>query len=83
MTNSAAAYAALFKNQLVAFKASPRVYPQRAYLQALVRGSANSRKIILATTNTSEVIMLNLEEKFRPDILDIPLPSAPQPRRSP
>ena len=83
MTNSAAAYASLFTNQLLAFNASPTVYPQRAYLQTLLRGAANSRKVVLATTNTSEVIMLNLEEKFRPDILDIPLPSAPQPRPAP
>src|SRR4051812_3523357 len=82
-TNSAAATASLFTNQLLAFKASPNVYPQRAYLQRLTRGAANSRKVVLATTNTSEVIMLNLEEKFRPDILDIPLPSAPKPRTSP
>ena len=78
VTNRAAAYASLFTNQLYAFKASPKVYPQRAYLQTLVRGSLNTRKVILGTTNTTDVITLNLEEKFRPDILDIPLPSGPK-----
>jgi membrane protease subunit HflK len=78
VTTSAAAYAALFTNQLYAFNASPSVYPQRAYLQTLMRGGSSTRKVIIATTNTTGVIMLNLEEKFRPDILDIPLPSAPK-----
>ena len=57
-----------------AFLASPQIYSDRAYLQALVRGGGQSRKIIMAATNTSEVIMLDLQEKIRPDLLDIPLP---------
>ena len=72
---AAASRAALFTNQMQAFAASPTVYPQRAYLQALVRGGAGARKIILGTTNTQDVILLNLEEKIRADLLDVPLPA--------
>jgi hypothetical protein len=44
-------------------------------LQTLVRGGASSRKYILATTNAQVVIQFNLEEKLRPDLLDIPVPA--------
>ena len=71
----ALARAALFTNQLPAYHASPGVYAQRAYLQALARGSSGAKKIILAATNTQDVILLNLEEKLRPDLLDMPLPA--------
>ena len=71
---SAAAQAAQFTNQIIAFQASPQVFVQRAYLQALARGAASSRKYILGATNTQDVILLNLEDKIRPDFLDIPLP---------
>ena len=61
--------------QLPAYHASPGVYATRAYLQTLTRGSAGARKIVLAATNTQDVILLNLEEKLRPDMLDLPLPT--------
>ena len=70
----AQASAARFTNQLLAFRAAPEVFSQRAYLTALERGATNSRKYILAATNTQDVILLNLEEKLRPDLLDVPLP---------
>lgn len=63
-----------FANQLVAYRAAPRVFLDRAYLEALERSATNSRKYILATTNTQDVILLNLEDKLRPDLLDVPLP---------
>jgi modulator of FtsH protease HflK len=75
---SARARADLFTNQVLAYRAAPEVYAQRAYLQTLVRGGASARKYILATTNAHEVIQFNLEEKLRPDLLDIPLPAAPK-----
>ncbi len=73
ISTSAAAYSSTFTNQMLAFQASPNVYPRRAYLDTLTRAGSRSRKIILATTNKQDVLMLNLEEKFRPDILDTPL----------
>ncbi len=71
----ALARAASFTNQLPAYHASPAVYGQRAYLQALGRGASGTRKVILAATNTQNIILLNLEEKLRTDLLDIPLPT--------
>jgi membrane protease subunit HflK len=69
------ARAALFTNQIPAFRASPTVYAQRAYLQALAQGGSAARKVILATTNTQNVILMNLEEKVRADLLDLSLPA--------
>jgi modulator of FtsH protease HflK len=75
-----AARAAQFTNQVPAYRAAPGVYTQLAYFQALNRGSAGARKIAMAVTNTEDVILLNLEEKLRPDLLDLPMPEAPKPR---
>ncbi len=76
---SARARAALFTNQIPAFQAAPSVYANRAYLQALARGGSGARKYILASTNTQDVILLNLEDKLRPDMLDVPM-LAPKPK---
>jgi regulator of protease activity HflC (stomatin/prohibitin superfamily) len=73
---SARARADLFTNQVLAYRAAPAVYAQRAYLETLVRGGASARKYVLASTNTQEVIQFNLEEKLRPDLPDLPLPAA-------
>lgn len=72
---SAAAKASQFTNQVAGFNASPEVFMQRSYLAALDRGTTNTRKFVLTTTNTHNVIMLNLEEKIAPTILDIPVPT--------
>jgi membrane protease subunit HflK len=75
LESGALARAALFTNQIPAYHASPAVYIQRAYLQALARGGKSTRKIIVAATNTQDVILLNLEEKLSGDFLDIPVPA--------
>lgn len=72
--SGALARAALFTNQMPGYMASPRTYSERAYVQTLIRGGGSARKIIMNSTNSQEVIILNLEEKIRPDLLDIPLP---------
>ncbi|MDB6064861.1 MAG: Band 7 protein [Pedosphaera sp.] len=64
------ARAALFTNQLPAYMASPSVYMQRAYLQTFSRSVVNARKYILLATNTQDIIILNLEDKIRKDLLD-------------
>ena len=71
---SAFSRAALFTNQIPAYEASPTVYMQRAYLRKLAEGSREMRKVIVATTNTDDVILLNLEEKIDIGVLDAPLP---------
>ncbi len=72
---AAGAQVAKFTNQVAAYKASPEVYLQRAYLQTLERGSTNTRKYLLLATNTQDVIIFNLEDKIRPDLLDIATPT--------
>lgn len=71
----AAAQGEQFTSQLLAYQASPEVYLQRSYLNAFSRGSINARKYIVTATNTQDVVILNLEDKIRSDILDIPMPS--------
>lgn len=72
---AALATEALFTNQMAAFKASPEVYTQRSYLQTLARNSGEARKFIVAVTNAQEVLLLNMEDKIRDDILNVPLPA--------
>ncbi len=71
----AAAQGEQFKSQVLAYQSSPEVYLQRSYLNTFSRGSANARKYIVTATNTHDVVTLNLEDKIRSDILDIPMPS--------
>ena len=62
ITNSAAR-AMLFANQQLAYNAAPGhngVYEQHAYLETLVQNSADSRKYIIATTNTPNIVIFNL-----------------------
>ena len=74
---AAAAPSGQFTNQVAAFRASPRVYMERTYLQALERGMTNARKYILATTNTQDIIQMNVEDKVRGDLInDLTIPSA-------
>ncbi len=72
----AAARSAQFTNQITAFTASPRVYPERLSLQTFARASEGTRKYIVAPTNTHDVIQLNLEDKVRTDLLDLSVPEA-------
>jgi regulator of protease activity HflC (stomatin/prohibitin superfamily) len=67
----ALARAALFTNQIPAFEAAPSVYRQRAYFQTFAAATANSRKYILLVTNTSDVVIFNLEDKIREDLLNL------------
>jgi hypothetical protein len=42
----------------------------------LVNGSRQARKYIIVTTNTPDILIYNLEDKVRPDLLDqLPAPS--------
>lgn len=71
----AQARAALFTNQLPAYLASPSVYKERAFYQAVSESIGNARKYVLLVTNSQDVIILNLEDQIRRDILtDIQLP---------
>ncbi len=76
----ALARAALFTSQLPAYRASPSVYAQRAYLQTFARSVADARKYILLTTNTHDVFILNLEDKYREDYLQSVTVPPPKPK---
>lgn len=71
------AEAAQFTNQVKAYREAPEVYTQRAYLGVLGRGAAQARKIVVTSTNAQGVMNLNLEDKVRPDLLDVTV----EPRR--
>ena len=75
---AAAARASQFTNQIVAYRASPRVYLERAYLKTLERGLTNARKYVLAITNTQGVIEYNLEDKLRTDLIRDLTPPPPK-----
>jgi membrane protease subunit HflK len=71
---AAEAQAARFKQQLQAYEASPEVYTLRAKLQTRVQHSTNVKYIVKTTTNTQDIVQIDLEEKISPDIADIPIP---------
>lgn len=64
------AEAANFTNQIPAYKAAPAVYTMRSYLATLGRAGAESRKVIIASTNRQEVYQLNLEDKLDSALLE-------------
>jgi membrane protease subunit HflK len=79
MQVDAQARSALFTNQLPAYRASPLVYDERAYLETFGRSVADARKYILLCTNTQDVVILDLEDKIRQDILDTITVPPPRP----
>lgn len=76
----ALAHAALFTNQIPAFRAAPSVYALRSYLQTFVRATANARKYVVLTTNTHEVIQFDLQEKIRPEMYNEIAVPPPKPK---
>jgi regulator of protease activity HflC (stomatin/prohibitin superfamily) len=74
---SAFARAALFTNQIPAFAAAPSVYPQRLYLKSFAAATKNARKYVLLVTNTSDVIIFDLEDKIRDDLLNLSITNSP------
>jgi membrane protease subunit HflK len=77
LATSAWARAALFTNQIPAFEAAPSVYEQRAYFQVFADATANARKYVLLVTNTDNVLIFDLEDKIREDLLNMNVPSSP------
>jgi regulator of protease activity HflC (stomatin/prohibitin superfamily) len=76
---SAFARAALFTNQIPAFEAAPSVYQQRAYFQTFASATANARKYVLLVTNTEDVVIFDLEDKIREDLLNLNVPNNSSP----
>jgi membrane protease subunit HflK len=71
------AEAALFTNQLPAFAAAPAVYRQRLYLQNFAAVTKNARKYVLLATNTQDVLIFDLEDKIRDDLLNLSITNSP------
>jgi hypothetical protein len=57
------------------------VYVQRSYHQTLSRVGSTVRKYVIAATNTDDVILFDLQEKIRTDLLDVPIPQPPAPAK--
>jgi len=74
-----------FEQQDSAYRAGPSVYRERVYLERLAQTIATVRKYLILSTNTSDVISLNLEDKLRSDFVkDVILPpDAVQPSAQP
>jgi len=74
-----AAYArgALFTNQIPAFEAAPSVYRERLYLQNFAAATKNARKYVLLVTNTQDVIIFDLEDKIRDDLMNLSITNSP------
>jgi membrane protease subunit HflK len=71
------AEAALFTNQIPAFKAAPSVYKQRLYLQAFADATKNANKYVLLVTNTHDVLIFDLQEKVRADLENLSITNSP------
>ena len=69
------AQAALFTNQIPAFEAAPSVYKQRVYFQTFADATKNARKYVLLVTNTQDVVIFDLEDKIRADLLNATVPN--------
>lgn len=69
---------ASFTNEYAVFRLAPTIYPRRAKLNAIYRAIKDVRKFVLITTNTTDVINLNLETKVRDDLTDLDIPDSPR-----
>ncbi len=65
-----------FMQQLAAFQMSPEFYPLRVFLDLWETETTDIRKYIVGLPGAAQVMILNLEEKLRPDLLDIDLDAA-------
>ncbi len=60
-----------FLKQLIAYRACPSMFVLNSYLEVLENEGAATRKYVVATTRGSEVFILDLQDKLRPDLLDL------------
>jgi modulator of FtsH protease HflK len=77
LATSAFARAALFTNQIPAYEAAPSVYRQRQYLQTFAAATRNARKYVLLVTNTQDVMVFDLEDKIRDDLMNLSVTNSP------
>jgi membrane protease subunit HflK len=77
LVTSKRAEAAAFTNQIPAFNAAPAVYRQRLYLENFAAATQNARKYVLLATNTSDVLIFDLEDKVRADLENLVITNSP------
>ena len=77
LVTSKFAEAGLFTNQIPAFQAAPAVYRQRLYLQNFAAATAKARKYVLLVTNTQDVVIFDLQDKIRDDLLNLTVTNSP------
>jgi regulator of protease activity HflC (stomatin/prohibitin superfamily) len=65
------AEAGRFGKQLLAYRASPRLFVLNSFLEVLENEGAAVRKYVVSTTAGLEVYTIDLQEKLRPDLLDL------------
>ena len=65
----AAGRATLFDSQLKAYRAAPGVFSSRNYYNILARSLGPARKIVILATNTHDVVIYDLSERVRADLL--------------
>lgn len=68
------ARAAAFTNQIPAYRSAPLVYRERAYAQVFTEGTVGARKYVLLATNTQDVVILDLQDKIREDLMNLAVP---------
>jgi len=73
------ARAALFTNQIPAFAAAPSVYRERAYFQMFATATTNAQKYIFLVTNTQDVLVFDVQNKIRDDLLNLSVPNSQSP----
>jgi regulator of protease activity HflC (stomatin/prohibitin superfamily) len=69
--SEAAGRAAQFTHQLAAYRTAPGLFTTRNYVETFARGAVGNRKLVLLPTNTHDVIILDLSDKIRQDLLDV------------
>lgn len=76
-TASSAAEAEQFQHRVAAYRAAPEVYQERLYLETFGKNATNTRLYVVTSTNTQDVVNLNLEDKIAPGIADgVAIPSS-------
>ena len=71
--SEASAFADSLTSRLAAYRTSPQVF-KGGLIGSLGELVATTRKYVIGVTNAEEVIIMNLEDKLRADLLDVSVP---------
>ncbi len=72
-TRLAEAESRRFEKQLMAYRACPEVYGLYRFLRVMEKGVSETRRYVVAPRKASEVLIMDLKKKIRPDLLDVNL----------